>query len=436
MARLREFAKGVWRTGWDSNPREAYTPGGFQDRCLKPLGHTSVATLPSEAGEQAKGKNDNIEANGRPFATSYRIGVSPIALAVPQKVMADSRFNSLAIALMMGFSTVVAGLAAPQVAIAQDDGDFRAYLESLRPKARAMGIRDATLDAVFPTLTINPRVVALDQSQPGGGAYSPIPNFEPYRVKHVDAARISRGRAVYAANRARLARIEAETGVPEEIMVAIFGHETNYGSYTGDFDLIRSLATLAHEGRRRTLFEPELLATLKMLNDGVPRSRLVGSWAGATGYPQFLPSVYLKLAKDGDGDGRADIWTSQADALASIANYFVAAGWRRGQPWGVAVSVPSSFNRASVAARTTAPRCPRVFNRHSRWLTMAEWRKLGLFPASGIWPADTVMATLLEPDGPGKTAYLLTSNYRAILDYNCSNFYALSVGLLADAVKQ
>ncbi|OAH47436.1 lytic transglycosylase [Sphingobium yanoikuyae] len=350
--------------------------------------------------------------------------------------MADSRFNSLAIALMMGFWTVVAGLAAPQVAVAQDDGDFRAYLESLRPKARAMGIRDATLDAVFPTLTINPRVVALDQSQPGGGAYSPIPNFEPYRVKHVDAARISRGRAVYSANRARLARIEAETGVPEEIMVAIFGHETNYGSYTGDFDLIRSLATLAHEGRRRTLFEPELLATLKMLNDGVPRSRLVGSWAGATGYPQFLPSVYLKLAKDGDGDGRADIWTSQADALASIANYFVAAGWRRGQPWGVAVSVPTSFNRASVAARTTAPRCPRVFNRHSRWLTMAEWRKLGLFPASGIWPADTVMATLLEPDGPGKTAYLLTSNYRAILDYNCSNFYALSVGLLADAVKQ
>lgn len=349
--------------------------------------------------------------------------------------MRDSLRSSV-LSLLLGLATVTAGSLVVGPAQAQDDAGFQAYLDSLRPRARAMGIRDATLDSVFPTLTPNPRVVQLDQSQPGGGAYSPIPNFEPYRRQHVDAARISRGRTAYQANRGRLARIEAETGVPEEIMVAIYGHETNYGSYTGDFDLIRSLATLSWEGRRRSLFEPELLATLKMLDNGVPRSRLVGSWAGATGYPQFLPSVYLRLAKDGDGDGKADIWTSEADALASIANYFVHSGWRRGQPWGVAVSVPASFNRAGVTARTTAPRCPRVFNRHSRWLTIAEWRKLGLIPASGDWPADTILATLLEPDGPGKTAYLLTSNYRVILDYNCSNFYALSVGLLADAVKQ
>ncbi|SEQ69469.1 lytic murein transglycosylase [Sphingobium sp. YR768] len=340
------------------------------------------------------------------------------------------------LSLLLGMAAVTGGSLLVGPAQAQDSGDFRTYLESLRPKARAMGIRDATLDSVFPTLTANPRVIQLDQSQPGGGAYSPIPSFEPYRRQHVDAARISRGRVAYQANRARLARIEAETGVPEEIMVAIYGHETNYGSYTGDFDLIRSLATLSWEGRRRSLFEPELLATLKMLDNGVPRSRLVGSWAGATGYPQFLPSVYLRIAKDGDGDGKADIWTSEADALASIANYFVQSGWRKGQPWGVAVSVPAGFNRASVLAKTEPARCPRVFNRHSRWLSMAEWRKLGLFPNSGVWPADGVMATLLEPDGPGKTAYLLTSNYRAILDYNCSNFYALSVGLLADAVKQ
>ncbi|EQB32314.1 lytic transglycosylase [Sphingobium ummariense RL-3] len=344
--------------------------------------------------------------------------------------------QSFLLFLLPMLGAVSFALLGSSAALAQDDAAFRAYLEGLRPQARAMGIRDATLDGVFSTLTPNPRVIQLDQNQPGGGAYSPIPNFEPYRRQHVDAARISRGRAAYAANRARLARIEAETGVPEEIMVAIYGHETNYGSYTGDFDLIRSLATLAWEGRRRSLFEPELLATLKMLDNGVPRSRLVGSWAGATGYPQFLPSVYLRLAKDGDGDGRADIWTSEADALASIANYFVNAGWRRGQPWGIAVSVPAGFNRAAVAARTAPARCPRVFNRHSRWLTMAEWRRLGIVPAAGGWPGDSMLATLLEPDGPGKTAYLLTGNYRVILDYNCSNFYALSVGLLADAVRQ
>ncbi|WP_313802028.1 lytic murein transglycosylase [Sphingobium sp.] len=338
--------------------------------------------------------------------------------------------------LLLGLTTLmVVSLTAGGV-MAQEDVAFRAYLESLRPKARALGIRDTTLDSVYPTLTLNPRVVQLDQNQPGGGAYAPIPNFEPYRRQHVDMARISRGRAVYSANRARLARIEAETGVPEEVMVAIYGHETNYGSYTGDFDLIRSLATLSYEGRRRILFEPELLATLKMLDNGVPRSRLVGSWAGATGYPQFLPSVYLRLGKDGDGDGRVDIWNSEADALASIANYFVHAGWRRGQPWGIAVSAPASLDRAGIAARTRPARCERVFNRHSRWLSMAEWRRMGIVPTGGNWPTDRVMATLLEPDGPGKTAYLLTSNYRAILDYNCSNFYALSVGLLADAVKQ
>ena len=349
--------------------------------------------------------------------------------------MGDS-LRSILSALWVTAATAFVGAATPAPATAQTSGDFQSYLESLRPKARAMGISDATLNAVLPELTPNPRVIELDQNQPGGGAYAPIPNFEPYRRKHVDAARISRGRTAYQANRTRLARIEAETGVPEEIMVAIFGHETNYGSYTGDFDLIRSLATLAWEGRRRTLFEPELLATLKMLDNGVPRSRLGGSWAGATGYPQFLPSVYLRLAKDGDGDGKADIWTSEADALASIANYFVHSGWRRGEPWGVAVSVPSGLNRAALIARTNPPRCPRVFNRHSRWMTMAEWRRLGLVPESGRWPGDSMMATLLEPDGPGKTAYLLTSNYRAILDYNCSNFYALSVGLLADAVRQ
>lgn len=348
----------------------------------------------------------------------------------------------LAIAALLTVSATAASaqiqtLPAPvPVTAAPEQAGFQAYLASLRPKALAMGIRVATLDNVLPTLTVNPRVIALDQTQPGPGGFldTVIPDFEPYRVKHVDAARINRGRAAYQANRTRLAAIEQQTGVPEAIMVAIYGHETNYGAFTGDFDLVRSLATLAFEGRRRSLFEPELLAALKMLDNGVPRSRLVGSWAGATGYPQFLPSVYLRVAKDADGDGTPNIWTSEADALASIANYFVDAGWRRGQPWGLAVAVPSNLNRAAISNRMTETRCPRVFERHSMWKSMAEWRQLGLVPQGAAWPADNVMATLLEPDGPGRTAYLLTGNYRVILDYNCSNFYGLSVGLLADAV--
>jgi membrane-bound lytic murein transglycosylase B len=198
---------------------------------------------------------------------------------------------------------------------------------------------------------------------------------------------------------------------------------------------LNSLASLAYEGRREELFASEFVAALKMIERGVPRSRLKGSWAGATGYPQFLPSVYLRLAVDGDGDGNANIWQSEPDALASIANYFSKSGWKPNTPWGVAVSVPSGFNRAAVANRLRAPRCPRVFERHSRWMSIGEWRRMGI-QVLGNAPRESEMASLIEPDGPGRTAYLLTTNYRTILDYNCSNFYALSVGLLADAVKR
>lgn len=325
-------------------------------------------------------------------------------------------------------------LAAP--AAAQDEVGFQAYLATLGRQAEAAGVSRRTIDAVLPTLQYNPRVVELDRQQPESAPNAPVPPFAPYRARHVDADRIARGRAAYQRARARLVAIERATGVPESIMVAIWGHETNYGRVMGGFDLPRALASLAYEGRRRTLFTDEFIATLKMIDRGVPRDKLVGSWAGAFGGPQFLPSVYLRLARDGDGDGVADIWNSDADTLASIGAYFVDAGWRAGQPWGFAVSVPATLDRRLIASRTTSPRCARVHGRQSQWKTMAEWRALGVAPQARSWPADDVLATLIEPDGQGATAYLLTGNYRVILDYNCSNFYALSVGLLADAVER
>ena len=337
--------------------------------------------------------------------------------------------------LRAGILATTLALASASPAAAQDEAGFQAYLPTLRQQAVAAGVTQRTIDAVFPTLTLSERTIQLDRAQPGNPGSTATPPFAPYKASHVDAARIGRGRTTYQAQRARLSRVERETGVPESIMVAIWGHETNYGAYTGNFDLLRSLASLAYEGRRRSLFAGEFVAGLKILDLGIPRERLVGSWAGATGNPQFLPSVYLRLARDGDGDGRADIWTSPADTLASIGNYFQNAGWRPGQPWGVAVTVPAGFDRSGIASRLVSPRCPRVFERHSRWRTMAEWRAAGVIPQGRAWPADSVQATLIEPDGPGATAYLLTGNYRVILDYNCSNFYALSVGLLADAVE-
>ncbi|MDF7773939.1 lytic murein transglycosylase [Sphingomonas sp. AOB5] len=316
------------------------------------------------------------------------------------------------------------------------EAGFQAYLPQLARQAESAGVTRRTINLVMPTLTFNPRVVELDRQQPETRPNAPIPAFEPYRRTHVDASRINRGREAYQRQRPRLELIERETGVPESIMVAIWGHETNYGRIMGNFDLPRALASLAYEGRRRDLFAGEFIATLKMIDRGVPREKLIGSWAGAFGGPQFLPSVYIRLARDGDGDGLADIWTSEADTLTSIANYFVDAGWRPGQPWGFAVTVPADLNRNAIKARTTSPRCPRVHERHSQWKSMAEWRALGIVPQNRAWPNEKMQATLLEPDGPGKTAYLLTGNYRVILDYNCSNFYALSVGLLADEVER
>lgn len=342
-------------------------------------------------------------------------------------------------ALALAMIPLAMGVPNASTAEAQDQSGFSAFVVQLRQQAAAQGVSQRTLDAVMPTLTFSQRVVDLDRSQPGGNPAnpsSPIPNFAPYAAQHVDSARISRGRAKYQALRGLLGRVEQQTGVPESIMVAIWGHETNYGSYTGDFDLANSLATLAYDGRRRALFTTEFIATLKMMDRGFPREKLKGSWAGATGYPQFLPSMYLRLGRDGDGDGRVDIWSSEADALASIANYFVNAGWRSGVPWGVKAAVPAGFNRAAIANRTVSPRCPRVHARHSQWKTVSEWKALGVVPLESKGLRDRDLATLLEPDGPGATAYLLTGNYRVILEYNCSNFYALSVGLLADAVER
>jgi lytic murein transglycosylase len=314
---------------------------------------------------------------------------------------------------------------------------FEAYLPQLEAQARRAGVNPGTIASVLPNLVFSPRTVQLDRAQPGGRPGSnPNPPFAPYRARHVTPALIAAGRRNYAANLNYLREIGRRYGVAPSVLVAIWGHETSYGAVTGNFDLLNSLASLAYEGRRRQLFADEFVAALKMIDRGVPRYRLKGSWAGATGHPQFLPSVWLRLAKDGDGDGRADIWRSEPDALASIANYLNNAGWKAGVPWGVAVRVPSTLNRAALRSTLRAPRCPRVHERHSRWLTIAEWRALGLVAQNGIWPRDSELAALIEPDGPGSTAYLLTSNYRAILDYNCSNFYALSVGLLADAIAR
>lgn len=339
---------------------------------------------------------------------------------------------AIVLASLAAVGTPPASAPAVAQATSRDGIPFDAYLELLKARARGEGVREDTIQRMTEGLTPNPRVIALDDNQPGSATTRGYPPMSGYIATHVDAARIGGGRAVYGQHRATLERIEAQYGVPASIIVAIFGHETSYGRVKGDFDLARSLATLAWEGRRRELFAGEFVALMKIADKGYDRSQLVGSYAGAFGNPQFLPSVYLRLATDGDGDGRADIFTNRADTFASIANYFRDAGWRPGQPWGVPAAVPPGFDAGAYRTRLVSPVCPRVHERLSRWMTVAEWRAAGIEPLRGI--ADDAMVAFFQPDGPGTPAWLLTGNYRAILEYNCSSYYAMSVGLLADEI--
>ena len=310
---------------------------------------------------------------------------------------------------------------------------FQSYLQLVAAKARGQGVSQQAIDSVIGGLSYNSRMVSLDRAQPGSNPGAPPP-FLSYYSRHIGAARINGGRTALAENAELVGRMERLYGVPASMIVAIWGKETFYGRIKGDFDLARSLATLAYEGRRRDLVEGELIALMKMIDRGVPRSRMMGSWAGAFGNPQFLPSVYLRVARDGDGDGDADIWNDRADTFASIANYFRDAGWRPDEPWGVKAAVNQDFDRRSLTTKLLSPACPRVHARHSAWKTVREWRALGVVPLASI--PDSTQAFLFEPDGPGKGAFLLTGNYRVILHYNCSNYYALSVGLLADEIAR
>ena len=323
-------------------------------------------------------------------------------------------------------------IALPQAPPATDA--WSTYKVRLAVLARQQGVTEATIQANVPGLTRNERVIELERTEPvarsSGGVVGAL---APYLRSHVTESLILRGRAHYSDHYDALKAINARYGVDPAVLIAIWGVETSYGAVTGNTDLLQALASLGYYGRRRDFFENEFVATLKLMDQGVPRWRLKGSWAGATGLPQFMPSVVLRLRADGDGDGFSDIWSDELDGLASIASYFRDAGWKPNVTWGIKVRTPANLDRAALVSRVTAPRCPQVYRRHSRWLTMREWRALGVTPLGRSLP-DNEMATLIEPDGPDAVAYLATSNYRVILDYNCSNFYAISVGVLADAI--
>jgi membrane-bound lytic murein transglycosylase B len=306
---------------------------------------------------------------------------------------------------------------------------FEDWLTGVRVEAKTRGISDATLDAALSSLEPLPIVVERDRSQA-----EIVETLDRYLAHHVSPHVIQMARTRRAEHAALLDRVRAKFGVPPGIVVAVWGLESNFGRFSGVRPTIQTLATLAYDPRRSGLFREELFDALKILDSGdVEPSALRGSWAGALGQPQFMPSSFLQYAQDFDGDGRRDIWRSTPDVLASIANFLAAHGWDRDQPWGREVTVPAATldGLAEHAPRRTEGCLAR--RQMTVPLPIAAWKELGVRTKSGAAIPETDLEASLVSGV--KRHFLVYPNYQAILEYNCVNAYGLSVALLADATK-
>lgn len=296
---------------------------------------------------------------------------------------------------------------------------FDEFLDEFRGKAAAAGIRKVTVDKAFEGLVPNDRVLALMDSQPEF-----VRPIWDYLSRTVTDRRIKQGRQRLAEHRAQLAAAERETGVPARVIVAIWGMETNYGSNTGSFSIIQALATQAWKGRRKDWARGELLNALRIVDRGdVPLERFKGSWAGAFGQTQFMPSVYLSHAVDADGDGKRDIMGNTADAFQSTGNLLRHYKWKRGEPWGFEVKLPRNFPWAEAEYKVRK--------------SLAEWRAMGVRRINGGRLAQGALtpehqASVIIPAGHKGPAFLVLGNFRSLLSYNRATSYALSVAHLSD----
>jgi membrane-bound lytic murein transglycosylase B len=318
------------------------------------------------------------------------------------------------------FRAFIAGAAlGVGLAFAAPAEDFGAWLDGVRAEALGRGIRASTLDEALKGLQPIERVIELDRSQPEFTL-----TFQQYLDRVVPQARIDRGRQELAANRDLLKRVSERFKVPANFIVALWGVESNFGTRMGNFPVIGSLATLAYDGRRSEFFRKELLDALHILDERhIAPSLMLGSWAGAMGQNQFMPSSFRAFAVDFNGDGRRDIWTDRADVFASIANYLAKSGWRPELGWGRPVRLPAGFDRNLANGE--------------RRMKLSEWSRLGVRSASGeTLPKRDVKAAMVMPDETGGPAFLVYSNYDAILKWNRSNYFATAVGLLADQIGE
>jgi membrane-bound lytic murein transglycosylase B len=336
---------------------------------------------------------------------AYTGTIAPTAVGIRSKILRLVRMTILCV-----------GLASVNIASASDQ-PFGDWLSGLKEEALSKGISNATFESALGGATPIERVIELDRNQPEGSI-----TFTQYLERTVPQQRINRGRRLLAENRATLNKIMEIYNVQPRFVVALWGIETDFGRNTGGFSVPRALATLAHDGRRSPYFRGELISALQILEEKhISPNSMTGSWAGAMGQCQFMPSSFLEFAIDFDKDGRRDIWQSRADVFASAANYLSKFDWQGDQTWGRPVTLPANFDASLVTLDVTKK--------------LADWQALGVRRANGTdLPVADLDASLVRPGDDKGPIFIVYGNYRATLKWNRSTYFALAVGHLADRI--
>ncbi len=308
-------------------------------------------------------------------------------------------------------------LAATMTGQANASPKFEAFIQSLWPRVHAAGVSRTLFDQAFAGITDpDPVVIKLAQNQPEFNSTT-----NEYIDKAVTQIRIDTGRAMLKQNAALLAAIQDKYGVDKRVLLGIWGVESNFGKDMGSMSVMRCLATLMFEGNKKKYAGEQLIAAFTILKRGIrPPDHFLGSWAGALGHTQFIPTTYLSSAADWNGDGKKDIWGSKEDALASTANYLKESGWKADRPWGWEVKLPDGFDRGLIG--------------RAHWKPVAEWTKLGIKPAIGDAFSSNAPAFVMIPQGMDGPVFLVTQNFLSLLAYNYSHAYALAVAHLGDRI--
>ncbi|SQJ18962.1 Membrane-bound lytic murein transglycosylase B precursor [Serratia rubidaea] len=305
-------------------------------------------------------------------------------------------------------------------ATGRDPAQFPAYVEQLKSQALAQGLSRKTVDSAFANVHFVDRVIKSDRNQ-----LEKKITLDVYLQRVLSASKTRQGREMMRKYQPQLARATARYGVPERYIVALWAMESHFGKIQGKEYVVSALATLAFEGRREAFFRKQLMAALLIIEQGhVTAGQLTGSWAGAMGQSQFMPSSFLTYGADGDGDGRIDIWNNVDDVFASTANYLSTEGWQAGSSWGREVKLPAGFSAADLGLKT-------------RGRTVNQWAAMGVTqPDGAALPNATLRSWVITPDDAQGRAFLVYDNFRTIMHWNRSYYFAISVGMMADAVGQ